>query len=328
MTNTTAPNNTPSHTSYRPGGALSVQFGANDPDDTSPIQGSLPGSNHGSGRMTFANGVTTSERFETHSVQQADVIRDRVAGAGDSILATARTAWGTLGMPLTPKSVVSIGGLETSLAAAEQLGYVARNASGDYYETGLTVQGQQEQTQRQEQEQTSQAQEDAVIFNEQHLAKIDELIEKIPQQQYDATIASAISNGAESIDFNALADTLGTTHADAVARSEFIISSYRGQADAAVIPILGNAEDAAEDFYTWCETEYPREHQKALRSLLLAHSTADFKALAKQYMLHTSPDESTLKAGGFETKTEMGESFVKISGTWMTQRSAARAGFI
>lgn len=328
MSNTTAPNNTPSHTSYRPGGTLSVQFGANAPDNNSPSQGSLPGSNHGSGRMTFANGVTTSESFQTHSVQQADVIRDRVAGAGDSILATARTAWGSLGMPLTPKSVVSIGGIDTSLAAAEQLGYVARNASGDYYETGLTVQGQQEQAQRQEREQASQAQEDAVIFNEQHLAKIDELIEKIPQQQYDATIASAISNGVESIDFNALADTLGTNHADAVARSEFIIASYRGQADAAVLPILGNAEDAAEHFYTWCETEYPREHQKALRSLLLAHSTADFKALAQQYMTQTVPDAAALAAGSFETKQVGGESFVKIGGMWVTQRSAARTGLI
>lgn len=328
MSNTTTPNNTPSHTSYRPGGALSVQFGANDPDDNSPAQGSLPGSNHGSGRMTFANGVTTSESFQTHSVQQADVIRDRVAGAGDSILATARTAWGSLGMPLTPKSVVSIGGLETSLAAAEQLGYVARNASGDYYETGLTVQGQQEQTQRQEQEEASEAQVDAVVFNEQHLAKIDELIEKIPQQQYDATIASAISNGVESIDFDSLADTLGTNHADAVARSEFIIASYRGQADAAVLPILGNAEDATDDFYTWCETEYPREHQKALRSLLLGHSTADFKSLAKQYMLHTQPSDSLLNASGYETKTEHGESFVKVQGVWMTTKAASRSGFI
>lgn len=323
---TSTPNTTPSTVSYRPGGgSLSVQFGgANDPDDTFP-QGSLPGSNHGGGRITYANGVTTSETFKSHSVHQSDVINDHIAGAGESILKTARTLWGTLGRPLTPQSIVTIGGMDTSLAAAEQLGYVSRNADGNYVETGVTLASQKEDQQREQEEQAKLEQEDSFEFHPEHLAKIDELIEPIPQAMYDKSITEVISNGIESLDYEEIADTLGTNSRDAQARAEFIMASYKGKADASVVGIVGEDTQA---FYDWASENQAELHQAAMRGLLFGNSTSALKSLARTYMQNTIPDDDTLKAGGYETKTEQGESFVKVQGVWMTQRSAARAGLI
>lgn len=317
----TTPNNTPSTVSYRPGGSLSVQFG--EAPESANTQGSLPG-NHSGGRISYSNGVTKSESFQRHTVNQSDVVAERVNNA-DSILGTARTPFGSLGRPLNAQSVVTVDGLDMALSTAEALGFVARNADGNYVETKVTTQSQQEDQQRQQEEQAKQEQEDSFEFPEEQLNLINQLIEPLPQSTYDAAVASAILNGSEGLNYDQLADNLGTNKADAIARAQFVESSYRNVADSAVSPIVGEDVQAVWD---WAAENRPEEHKAAIRDLVFANSTSSLKALATMYMQNTIPDADTLAAGGFETKFESGEEFVKVGNAWMTTKAAARAGFI
>lgn len=316
----TTPNNTPSTVSYRPGGSLSVQFG--EAPESANTQGSLPG-NHSGGRISYSNGVTKSESFQRHTVNQSDVVAERVNNA-DSILGTARTPFGSLGRPLNPQSVVTVDGMDMALSTAESLGYVSRNADGNYIETGVTTQSQQEDQQRQQEEQAKQEQ-DSFEFHPEHLSKLDEILAPLDQSFYDASVASAIRSGVDSLDYDAIADNLGTNKADAIARAQFVESSYRNVADTAVSPIVGEDVQAVWD---WAAENRPEEHKAAIRDLVFANSTASLKALATMYMQNTIPDADTLAAGGFETKSESGEDFVKVGDAWMTTKAAARAGFI
>lgn len=315
-------------TVYHQGGAIGVTFGQGNSAPDIPNVDSLNG-DMGSGRITINH--DGSQSIESLAVNRVNVGQDHIdrRNAAASILDTARTPWGTPAAKLEASSIVMVHGMETSLGAAEQMGLVRRDAQGNYVEIQsgtLAQQGQpQGQPQGQQQGEPQNGDGDHFALPAPILDAINEAIDPIPQHIYEGSIHKALNLGFDSLDYRALGDEIGTNEADARARVTSVAQAYQVHAGQAIKSIVSEPGEALQ----WAASEKPKEFARAMTQLIFGNSTTELKALASQFMKAVDPDDSTLKAAGFETKAERdGTRMIRVGNQWMTLRAAVKAGIV
>lgn len=318
-------------TVYHQGGATGVTFSDHEtgqPDfEIGPLEGLK-----GSGRLSVGpDGQTKHESFETKRTnvgQEFNAMRDQATG----ILDTARSPSGGRAGNLNGQTVVVIDGMETNLATAEALGYVRRDAQGNYVETsqGKPSVDAHQAPQQGEQQQAPQVEAIGGDFMEPlppaALEEVNGLIADIPQTMYDNTLNHVLVNGVESVNARELARVMGVDEATARARVAYVANLYKMTASLA---IKGIASESSEDALTWAATERPKDFQNAMRRFVFGGETKALKELAGQYMKSTNPEDSLLRQAGFEVRTEKdGTRMVRINGVWTSVRAAVKQGII
>lgn len=325
-------NNTQATTVFHQGGAIGVTFGNGNSSPDIPNVDSL-NADMGSGRLKVNHdGSQSTESFSVSKVNVGQEQLDRRANA-QSILETARAPHGGRAGKLAPDTVVMVNGMETSLAVAEQLGYVMRNVSGDYVETSQSPfrgsdqrsdqpQGAQQSGQQSERQGTM---DDYFELPPSTLQAVNEVIADVPQHVYEGTLHKAINLGFDSLDYKALADHFGTSEDGARERVGFIAKAYEVHATQALKGTVADPSEALQ----WLQQEKPKEFARAMTELVFGNRTGNLKALAQQFVRSTNPEDDTLKRAGFDVRTERdGTRTVRIQGQWMTVTSAVKAGYI
>ncbi|MHB1175814.1 MAG: hypothetical protein ACYCZJ_11890 [Sulfuriferula sp.] len=260
--------------------------------------------------------------------------------SGD-LLATARNNAGSPTAQRLPTTTIELEpgnpGSRTSLATAELLGMVTRNAAGEYVAVGKSLAGEPEAAQgvpgtEQEEGQEPQGPE---LFSESEEESFNASLSDIPQPLYDQAVISAAMQAATTGDigdFSAkLAADAGLDVAQVRAVQESGTAMFQAQADKA---ISGLGVDPRE-LYDWARSKHPDQLQAAVRNQVTARDLSGYRELAKQYLDHTAPDGDTLKAHGYETRqtppthdNPKGADLVFVHGTWMEAKTAARIGLI
>lgn len=257
--------------------------------------------------------------------------------SGD-LLATARNNAGSPTVQRLPTTTIELEpgnpGSRTSLATAELLGMVTRNANGEYVAVGQSLMGEQEQQGEQQQEQDAESQ-GPELFSESEEAAFNASLSDIPQPLYDQAVISAAMQAATTGDigdFSAkLAADSGLDVAQVRAVQESGTAMFQAQADKA---ISGLGVDPQE-LYDWARSKHPDQLQAAVRNQVTARDLSGYRELGKQYLDHTAPDGGTLKAHGYETRqtppthdNPNGTELVFVHSTWMEAKTAARIGLI
>src|SRR5579872_2093428 len=106
----------------------------------------------GVSRMTVTDGRTTVE--SEAGVTRAE--QHKPGGSGQSAISTIRSAMGSprSGSDVRPSDIITVAGMETSVAAAVAAGFIVRNADGSYSDAGSSkVASPTPQAQQQPQEQ-------------------------------------------------------------------------------------------------------------------------------------------------------------------------------
>ncbi|MDO3576655.1 hypothetical protein [Ralstonia pseudosolanacearum] len=271
-------------------------------------------------------------RYASSGVQSFSAAEDfSVFDAGDW-RSTARSAQGFPTNEIGEDSVVTIGGISSPVKVFVTTG-VLQKQGNEYVLAGgqQTQQGQQQAPQQQAQEDEAQGDDSAAIPDDVAQA-MNAAAEPFSQPVYDQGVALGVAAALGDIPLESVAAGVaknsGMEPGDVAQRADFIIQSYQQQADTYITSRLGLAAEDLHDFYA-----YARENKGALRAALNGQlyggSMAAWKPLVDGYMSSTAPSADALRSRGFETKQGAdGAELVRINGTWMSLKAAARAGLI
>jgi hypothetical protein len=264
-------------------------------------------------------GVT---RVTAAEITQADRVGD--------ILSTAKNNFGSPETRLNPNSVVTLpNGMQTSLAAAIQLGYVRETAPGQYQEV-LSSQSEREYYelgQRLGTEILEQRQADAesgpVPFHPQVEQALAPFVENVPGHVQDATI-SALVNG----DYSALPKLAEQAGMDAHAFTQHASLAAEAFADQAARYLDRMGVDG-EDFAAWAQQVKPNEYREAVLKHIYGRSPSAYRALAQEFLSSMAPDGQALQQAGIKVyRNERGEEMVRVGGQLMSIAAAVKAGFL
>lgn len=262
--------------------------------------------------------VSGSNAVVTPSVSSFDT--GNLTGSETNFLATARNGFFPARGNLTPDSVVSYQGIETSLAILEAIGVVRRTAGG--YEA-VESQGDVAREQKPNQQDDPEGVE---YFAQETESAIAKAIEPVPQAFYDNAVAQVLTEGLDAVNFNDLAYQSGMTPSEARQRAEMVLQAFSDQADQIVMSFgLKNPADVWE----WAATEQPEKFANARRQIAFGRNTSALRSLVQEYMNTVPPTTEALRRGGFEVRTDSkGEVIFNYKGRWMTPEAATLAGLI
>lgn len=260
----------------------------------------------------------------------------------ESIIATAKSANGfnlrVSGSDITPDTIVTVGGMETTVAAAAALGLLKRDANGTWVDAqGVNSLGTPEQnTQRSKENETQESES-----GEPPVEMLDS-----PEAEQTLTQYATFGNGTNRADmvvnfqsvingkgFDAdalsnIAARMGLPAETVASQAQEVFAAFRRQADAAV----GHNAQAVWD---WAQSHAPTELRAAMERQFMRGTTDGLKALASRYfetldqhnpeMILNSQDA---KARGIRMEPD-GRITVRLAnGVRTTWRQAVRMGAI
>ncbi|MDO3579210.1 hypothetical protein [Ralstonia pseudosolanacearum] len=276
-------------------------------------------------------------RYASSGVQSFSAAEDfSVFDAGDW-RSTARSAQGFPTNEIGEDSVVTIGGISSPVKVFVTTG-VLQKQGNEYVLAGgqQTQQGHADAEQQQDQQQQQQQAQgdDSAAIPDDVAQAMNAAAEPFSQPVYDNGVALGIAHALGDIPIESVAAGVaknsGMEPGDVAQRTEFIINSFQSQADHFITGRLGVAESDLQDFYAFArEPANKGALRDALNGQLYGGSMAAWRPLVDRYISNTAPSAAALKSRGFETKQGAdGADLVRINGTWMSLKAAARAGLI
>ncbi|MFC6788269.1 hypothetical protein ACFQE0_00650 [Methylobacterium komagatae] len=254
------------------------------------------------------------------------------SGPATGILATAKTAMGSpcLG-PITAKDIVTVQGMEVSVATAEAMGMVHKDVMGRYVETTGGVEqakaGADAENQRQEREEQLEGLADPKVE-----ADLGDLCSAVSPSLQVAAVEEIISAGAvDTTTLNRAASEAGIEPGEMQQRLDGVLKGFEAQALKAVV---GYGSDDPQGFIEWAQQHRPNDLRAAGRTQVMERSTKGYEPMVREYIASMAEHdpESVMKAqsstGVTVTKVK-GQVLVNIPGKMpMTYRTALREGLI
>ena len=255
-------------------------------------------------------------------------------------MATARNSIGSPTGQRLPTTTIELEpgnpGSRTTLAAAVILGMVAKTAQGDYVAVGQQSQAPTQSpaealAQAMQPEQPTEVGPE--LFAADQEAHYSSTIEAIPQQLYDRALISAADAIAETGNFEdftaSLASASGLPDHQIEAAKAAGMAMFQNQADTAVASLGADPQE----FYQWAREHHKEALGRAIREQVTGRNLGGYRELAKTYLDQTSPSLDALSNHGYEVKQapangKGGNDMVRINGTWMEVKTAARIGLI
>jgi hypothetical protein len=197
---------------------------------------------------------------------------------------------------LKPGSKVVYKGYEMEVEQAVREGLLVRNAqTGGYALPDKSAQDAREAVAKQAAEWDNQQAAGEIeakrAIGEEADAELQsalDLVSKhVPAQAADALVQDFISNGSMSeANVVKLAESLGWTGDKGLAVASEVHNGMLRQATTAVASV-GVPVGEAQNLWNWMASNYPQEHQNAIRSMAIANDVKGLKALAKKYIGQT-----------------------------------------
>jgi hypothetical protein len=253
---------------------------------------------------------------------------------------TARSAQGFPTNEIGEDSVVTIGGVSSPVKVFVTTGILQKQgdkyvlAGGQQQAHANAAQGHDDAEQQQDQQQQQAQGDDSAAIPDDVTQAMNAAAEPFSQPVYDNGVALGIAHALGDIPIESVAAGVaknsGMEPGDVAQRAEFIINSFQAQADNFITGRLGVAESDLQDFYAFArEPANKGALRDALNGQLYGGSMAAWRPLVDRYISNTAPSAAALKSRGFETKQGAdGADLVRINGTWMSLKAAARAGLI
>jgi len=217
-----------------------------------------------------------------------------VAGpTGTDVIGSAVTPFGSPVAPsqIGPDTLVRVGGMQTSAAVAEQLGYLVRNPNTGMYTAPTAAPAAPQQAAQQQAPQTTQQQAQVVPMDKQTQALVDNLNRDLSSSSSTRALREVVQTG--EVSHNTLvniASELGMEPGQAAELMERVHSGYTAQAAAVISKATGMDPSAVHD---WAMANAPREMQQAMQAHVQMGDTSAYVALANRYaqsLADTDPD--------------------------------------
>lgn len=269
------------------------------------------------------DGTVTTSRPQ--SVNTADF----TTGAS-GILAKARTAQGSPSMGgIKPTDIISIDGFELTVASAEQLGMVGRDANGEYVELQGGVKAAQDEATPKEEAPVDDTEGFADPKAE---AALTELALSVAPNHHVAAIQDVLKTGEISeLTINRAASEAGREPSAVAQQASNVMEHFRTQA---VTAVQSWGSDDPMEFFNWAHQAKPNQFKEAMQAHAMERSTKGYQPLYQEYVasLAERDPEFVMAAefGGGITARKDGKTVVlKVPGVGeMTLRQALKAKLV
>lgn len=267
------------------------------------------------------NGITTQR-------PQSVTANDFTTGSS-GILSRARTAQGAPSLNgIQATDIITVDGFELTVAQAEQLGMVGRNANGQYVE----VQGGVEAA-KAEPKQDAPVDDDAQAFTDpQAEAALVELANSVAPAHHVAAIQDVLKTGEISeLTISRAASEAGQEPSAVAEKANNVVESFRTQA---ITAVQSWGSDDPEAFFQWAHQEKPNTLREAMQNQGMNRSVAGYQSLYSEYVAsfaERDPDfiMQTEFGSGVTARKDGKTVVLNIPGRGeMTWRAAIKAGFI
>jgi len=222
-------------------------------------------------RITLSGGSETVENVENVKQSEYGELTQRDPSGG--ILSTARSTFGrpVAGTDVRPNSIVKVGGMETSVAAAVAAGLLQRNGDGSYSETGDGSQVSSQAPQEPQQPQEQQQQDPAATK-----------VEDLPQQlhEYAQDFCSRVDNVTVTSAVNALINGGDL--------SDNLVGQIAGQMQLEPGEVRGRT-DQIRAAYTEQAYKMVGEHAQAIFDYANAHEPRALQAATQKHVTQEDP---------------------------------------
>ncbi|WP_214442923.1 hypothetical protein, partial [Cupriavidus metallidurans] len=274
----------------------------------------------GTTSITFraGGGATTTT---THGTVSAS---DLTPYGDDDWRSTAKNSFGNPASKITEDSVVVIDGMSAQVGTLVKAGVLVETTDGFELASKGTP---QDDTEEETQVEPGAMPADVVDAVNSALGGMSD---STVQKAGSIGIAAAVGDMTIDDVVAGVALDTGMEPAEAAQRTQFVVDAYQGQADNFVVNHLGIPSGDLQNFYAFCrQPENKGALQTAVQQQVFGNSMAAFKPLVEAYMSNVAPSARALASRGFETKTAPnGEEMVRIQGTWMATKVAAKVGLI
>lgn len=183
--------------------------------DEPKFSGSLQGAK---GRVTINSDGTTEYQSLKNVQASASVPVDPNAG----ILASARTSYGRIPSELNDDTLVTVGGIQTTLGAAVAMGFVQK-INGNYVEPGVT---QESEAQEEAQSETSTAPNPELLLDQTSEAIIENIYQEAGPDVAERVVSQIIFGHDREVSINKMASVLGKEPDEFSSEVNSVITSF------------------------------------------------------------------------------------------------------
>lgn len=238
----------------------------------------------------------------------------------DSFAATARNPNGAPATELLPNTLVTINGLQGTVAFFVAEGYLQKGPDGTYTEGPGNA------------PQVAADTSDILPISPAAMDQINQALEPVPQADLEGLIGIGMGTAVGRLDGAALvhkfAQASGCDLAESGERMAVIRSAYQSQANEALT--ARNGIDAADipAFWEWAKANCQGQLQEAVQLQLRNHDVSGYRVIAQRWMSANPPSMAAMKAAGLHVRDRGEGQQVFVQGSWMTPSAAARAGLL
>jgi len=241
-----------------------------------------------SARHTSANGEITdlgSTGFNT---------AEFIGGETEGVIATAVTPWGAPALEHNAKTLATVGGVQTTLENAQQMGYVTKNAMGQYVDT---AQGEASAPLDDQQSQDNSELDYDPIDNHEE-ANITELESAIGSTSLLAAAAEYAKTGVmdEATIAKYVATDGGHSTEQVHQAAQQMVTALEGQV-MSYFTESGLPEDLHEHFGEWVQNNKETEYQQAFMNFLTTRQLSSWNGLLEGYAAHSRKMMNQYKQG-------------------------------
>lgn len=212
---------------------------------------------------------------------------------GTDIVGSAVSQFGSPVAPsqIGPDTLVRVGGMQTSAAVAEQLGYLVRNPNTGMYTAPTAAPVAAQQAPQQQAPQATQQQAQAAPMDKQTQALVDNLNRDLSSSTTTRAMLDVVGGGEVSHStLTNIASELGMEPGQAAELMERVHGGYASQAAAVISKATGMDPSAV---YDWAMANAPSEMRQAMQAHVQGGDTSVYVALANRYaqsLADTDPD--------------------------------------
>lgn len=269
-------------------------------------------------RVSSTDGQVTETSTRTH--EQGHTGEINPWHGTDSFAATARSANGSPVTELSLATLVTIGGVQASVAFFVAEGILQKHADGTFGEA----------TGKPEKAPVADSGDFLPLGNE-AMVSVNAALAEVDQGNLDSLMASGTGVAIGRLDAASLAQRFGQVSGhgaeESRARVATIATAFQAQADTA-LQGMGVAGSDLQAFYSYCRTNHQAELQQAVSLQMRTHAIAGYRDLAAKWQSSVPPSLNALRAAGLSVRSQGTGSEVFLAGSWMTPAAAAKAGLI
>jgi hypothetical protein len=273
-------------------------------------------------RISISGGEATSS-YDTVNRSSSEALAQLEAYKANSWRASAQNNYGIPTSTINENTVVTVGGIQSSVKAHLQAGTLISDGNGNY-----------EKNEAIETPQITKSDPMEITSPNEMNETVNLALEPFSDQAISVAMPKAIEAIAQGADISDLAVELshlsGVEQGEVLQRLNHIVGAYEVQANHILEKDFGFESDDRQDLYTWAHGSNQGRQllKEALNHQVQANSYAGWQKLADAYARANPPSLEALKKANIPVRDIGGTTTIKIKGEWMALTTASKLGWI